>query len=275
MQKNRSQDFTPPASKRIYGNEFYEAADYQTVRNNGRPDCLLIYTLAGLGRAGFHEMDKNLEPGNLWLYEPGSYQNYGTAKMPGNWHFLWVHFEASARLATLIDWPLWNKGIRSLQVPKGSLRKEIEAAMRRMIRFSGRQGANADALAYHALEEVCLLAQPLAAGGGSRDLRIQRAIDHLTHHYEQQFDLQSLAKLAGLSVSRLSHLFQTHTGKSLRDFQEDVRMEHASFLLLLTQLPVSEVALKCGFEDALYFSKRFRRAKGSSPSEFRAQKRLL
>ncbi len=147
--------------------------------------------------------------------------------------------------------------------------------MRRMIHFSGRPGTHAEALAFHALEEVLLLVRPMAAGGSGRDLRIQRAIDHLTQHYEQKFELTSLAKLAGLSISRLSHLFQLETGRSLRELHEEVRMEHAASLLRLTQLRVAEVALKCGYEDALYFSKRFRLLKGLSPSEFRGQLRQL
>jgi AraC family transcriptional regulator of arabinose operon len=269
--KSRYNKIVFPVDKRIYGYEFEETSHYHTIREKGRPDCLLIYTLAGIGRVGFQKMETNLEPGNLCLYEPASFQDYRTAAVPGHWHFLWVHFDASARLSSLIDWPLWKKGIRLLNIPMGALRMEIEEAMQRMIRHSGRPGANADALAYHSLEEVLLLVQPTAAGGGGRDLRIQRAIDHLTLHYEQKFELGSLAKLAGLSISRLSHLFQEETGKSLRGFQEDVRMEHASSLLLFTQLPVAEVALKCGYEDALYFSKRFRRLKGFSPSGFRTR----
>lgn len=267
--KRRDQEMLHPMNKRIYGNEFIENDDYQTVRENGRPDRLLIYNLAGAGRAGFYGMEINLEPGSLWLYDPGSFQDYRTAPVPGQWHFLWVHFDAPARFAALNDWPLWRKGIRRLQLPRGSLRQEVEDAMRRMIRFSGRPGANSEVLAFHALEEVFLLVRSVAAGGSGRDLRIQRAIDHLTRHYEQKFELRALAKLAGLSISRLSHLFQAETGKSLREFHEDVRMEHAASLLRLTQLRVAEVALKCGYEDALYFSKRFRRLKESSPSDFR------
>lgn len=273
--KSRHKNIVFPVDKRVYGYEFKETSDYHTIREKGRLDCLLIYTLTGVGRAGFQKVERNLEPGNLWLYEPASFQNYRTAAEPGHWHFLWVHFDASTRLSSLIDWPLWKRGIRSLNIPMGAVRKEIEEAMRRMIRHSGRPGANADALAFHALEEVLLLAQPTAAGGGGRDLRIQRAIDHLTQHYDQRIELRSLAKLAGLSISRLSHLFQEETGKSLRGFQQDVRMEHASSLLLLTQLPVAEVALKCGYEDPLYFSKRFRRLKGFSPSGFRIHKGRL
>jgi AraC family transcriptional regulator of arabinose operon len=268
--KSNSKVLDYPVDKRIYGNEFNKTIDYHTLRFNGRPDWLLMYTLSGAGCIRIQGMEKNTGPGTLWLYEPGSYQDYGTAMKPGHWHFLWVHFQAPSRLLPLMDWPIWSKGIRFLQVQAGGRRRELEDAMRRMIRFSGHSGEISDPLAFLALEEVFLLARPDMLQGSGTDLRVQRAIDHLRLHYKDSFGLGGLARLAGLSVSRFSHLFQLQTGKSPRQFQEEVRMEHAASLLRLSQLPVGEVAAECGYEDALYFSKRFRGCYGKSPREYRA-----
>ncbi len=134
--KMLSKDYILPERKHIYGHEFHESADYQTIREAGRNDFLLIYSLAGAGRAGYQEMEMHLGPGKMCLYEPGAFQDYGTAKIPGSWHFLWVHFDTPARFASLIDWPPWRQGIRCLQIPEGTLREDIEGSMRRVIRFS-------------------------------------------------------------------------------------------------------------------------------------------
>ncbi len=50
-------------------------------------------------------------------------------------------------------------------------------------------------------------------------------------------------------------------------------MWHASRLLRLTSLGIAEVAAEVGYEDAFYFSNRFRRYAGKSPTKFRAQKK--
>lgn len=257
--------------KRIYGNEFNKTIDYHTLRESGRADWLLIYTVAGAGCIKVSGMDKKLDPGSGCLYEPGAYQDYGTALKPGHWHFLWAHFVAPGRLLPLMDWTLWWKGIRVFQLDAGDQQGQVEEAMRRMIRYSSYPAALSDPLAFVALEEVCLLTRQKASGGRGVDARIQRAIDHLTRSYKEAFELKTLARLAGLSVSRLSSLFRAQTGSSPRDFQEKVRMEHAVSLLRLTQLPVAGVAAECGYEDALYFSKRFRLVTGASPTECRKE----
>ena len=46
-------------------------------------------------------------------------------------------------------------------------------------------------------------------------------------------------------------------------------MMKARRLLLDPDLPVSEVAVACGYDDALYFSRVFRRVCGVSPTEYR------
>ena len=55
-----------------------------------------------------------------------------------------------------------------------------------------------------------------------------------------------------------------------------IRLTHASNLLKNnTDMPVSEVAFRCGFEDATSFSRAFRRKYGISPSKYREDDNLI
>lgn len=47
------------------------------------------------------------------------------------------------------------------------------------------------------------------------------------------------------------------------------RLEYALHLLLTSDLPVAQVAEACGFGDASYFGKRFRKQMGLTPSQYR------
>jgi AraC family transcriptional regulator of arabinose operon len=49
-------------------------------------------------------------------------------------------------------------------------------------------------------------------------------------------------------------------------------MQMASRLLRLTGFTITEVAAEVGYADPFYFSNRFRRYSGKSPSQFRAKK---
>ena len=58
-------------------------------------------------------------------------------------------------------------------------------------------------------------------------------------------------------------------GTSPIKYLNGVRIEVAKKLLCLGDDPIGEVAIKAGFEDALYFSRIFRQATRLSPSQFR------
>jgi AraC family transcriptional regulator, arabinose operon regulatory protein len=102
------------------------------------------------------------------------------------------------------------------------------------------------------------------------DARIQRSIHHLATHSAESFNLEALAERCGLSPSRFSHLFRAETGTTPQQFAEKLRMETARQLLAQTNLSVAEIGAEVGYEDPLYFSRRFRRFYGKAPSRGRA-----
>lgn len=65
---------------------------------------------------------------------------------------------------------------------------------------------------------------------------------YLAAHPEEPFRLESLARHAGLSVSRLAHLFRVQLGVSPKRFTEKIRLDLARRLLERTDLSVAEVA---------------------------------
>ena len=66
-------------------------------------------------------------------------------------------------------------------------------------------------------------------------------------------------------------LFSAAYGMTPQRYLLDVRIRHASAMLKESVLPVTEVALRCGFDDSNYFSRVFRKYTGRSPSEYRTQ----
>ncbi len=78
---------------------------------------------------------------------------------------------------------------------------------------------------------------------------------------------------AALSVStgHLSRLCRAASGMGAAAYLEHRLMEEACRMLAFTQLPVSDVGYRLGYSDPSYFSKRFRRAYGASPTAYRAR----
>jgi len=81
--------------------------------------------------------------------------------------------------------------------------------------------------------------------------------------------LNSLATTLNVSASYLSTLFKKETGKTLTEYVNGRRIEHAKKLLKTTNLQIQTVAGLCGIDDVHYFSKMFKNASGLTPKAFR------
>jgi AraC family transcriptional regulator len=78
----------------------------------------------------------------------------------------------------------------------------------------------------------------------------------------------SLAAALGVSTSHLSRVFRQTTGDTFERYVVRRRVEVARRLLLDPAHNVSTVARQCGFKDASYFARVFRRIVGCSPAEY-------
>ena len=64
-------------------------------------------------------------------------------------------------------------------------------------------------------------------------------------------------------------MFKRHMGETFSHFLNRKRMDHAKELLADFRLSIAEVSCQAGYEDANYFSRRFQRATGQTPSTWR------
>jgi AraC family transcriptional regulator of arabinose operon len=263
--------FTPG----ILGGEFDRNRSYKNWRSKGTPDWLLIYTQNGAGRITTSAGSMTTRPGDIILYAPGERHDYATDPAVNRWHLLWVHFTPKPMWRPWLRWPVDSQGVKFLHLEKDEVRASFQLAMRRMLHFSYRKHPNKTEFLANSLEEVLLWAHVTATRGAwlKTDPRIRQAIDYLAANLRQPFRLDQLARHSHLSVSRLSHLFKINTGLTPQQFFEQQRMEHAAQLLRVTGLSIAEVAKEAGYEDAFYFSNRFRRFAQKSPSQFRSRAR--
>ncbi|MBN1672749.1 MAG: PocR ligand-binding domain-containing protein [Kiritimatiellae bacterium] len=95
---------------------------------------------------------------------------------------------------------------------------------------------------------------------------LQPVLAFMQEHVDERFSLADAARLCGRSASTLSHLFRKTYGRSFKRVQIELRVEHAEHLLRTRpELSVREVARRVGYEDALYFSRLFRKYRGGPP----------
>jgi transcriptional regulator GlxA family with amidase domain len=99
-----------------------------------------------------------------------------------------------------------------------------------------------------------------------------QAIHYLETRFREKIQIQQLAQDIGISRSYLTQLFKEEIGMSPRELLINIRMEHATEFLEKSNDPIQLVALECGYDDALAFSKAFKQRFGMSPSRYRKEK---
>ena len=98
---------------------------------------------------------------------------------------------------------------------------------------------------------------------------IRDVIEYIEKNYSDNLSIPGIAKHFSISESNLYRLFNHYTNMSINNYINYIRINKAEALLLETDLSVTEVAFRCGFNDGNYFSTVFKKYNGNSPSTFR------
>ncbi|MBD2104958.1 AraC family transcriptional regulator [Leptolyngbya sp. FACHB-261] len=101
---------------------------------------------------------------------------------------------------------------------------------------------------------------------------IRRVREYLQEHYGEDVTLNHLAQIAGLSSYYLSRVFKAEVGISLKQYQTQVRINHAK-TLLSQGIAIQQVAIDTGFVDQSHFTHQFKRLVQTTPGQYRLQDR--
>lgn len=124
-----------------------------------------------------------------------------------------------------------------------------------------------------------LQADSRSVGEESLSEEDQRFMQCVVEFVEQHIDnsdlsVTELAAKLNVSKSGLNRKLKSLLGVAPKEFINKARMNRAVALLRHSDLPVKEIAYRCGFSDQNYFGKCFRAAMGVSPSEYRQKNGL-
>lgn len=117
------------------------------------------------------------------------------------------------------------------------------------------------------IRKYCLLVQNYARN--DYPALVQNCINAIDFYYNSDLSLARLARICNVSESHLSSAFRKATGTTVTEYINQTRVHQALLLLNSTSLPIGEIASRCGFYDANYFSRIFRKAQGMSPRQYR------
>ncbi len=88
---------------------------------------------------------------------------------------------------------------------------------------------------------------------------------YLDAHYMQSISLEDLASTFHFSVSHIAHIFKDHTGISINQYIIQRRIGEAQRLLGDTDLSITEIARRVGYDNLNHFYATFRKFKNYAP----------
>ena len=258
--------FDLPAYDGLLAGHYLRGSGYGRKRPGGTDDWLLVMTLRGEGRFGTPNGDRPATANTLHLISPGTTHDYGIGRSAPEWEILWVHFHPPRSWLDLLRWNEVAPGLHELIPPSPEV---LANAFREVLDQSLTPGPYRLQLAMNALERLILLCAAQAPRAGrAMDERVRAAIDHIHAHPRRPHTAQSLSDIAGLSVSRFSHLFKEEVGLAPHQYVLQRRLLEARQLLDRTSLSVNQIAHAVGM-DPITLSQRFRQHFGQSPRAFR------
>jgi AraC-like DNA-binding protein len=99
--------------------------------------------------------------------------------------------------------------------------------------------------------------------------RVEKTFEHMNKNFDKTITLADVSRLANMSDVSFSRFFRQRTGNTFIDSLTEIRLGHASRLLIESTHSIAEVAYHCGFNNISNFNRIFKKKKGSTPREFR------
>ncbi|WP_095154149.1 AraC family transcriptional regulator [Pseudomonas sp. Irchel 3E13] len=98
--------------------------------------------------------------------------------------------------------------------------------------------------------------------------RLAAVDEYIRANFHQPVTMRELTRVAGISVAQLERYCKRVFHLTPRQMIHKVRLEHAH-QLLHTELPITEVALRCGYTDHSAFTRQFKVLTGFTPRQYR------
>ncbi|MFP4377185.1 MAG: helix-turn-helix domain-containing protein [Spirochaetales bacterium] len=250
---------------------FHEGVHYETRRPTGGNEWLLIVSVGGAGSFRRGRQTERLGCGSALLFAPGLPQYYGTHPSDRFWELVWTHFPDTMRMHDLLRWPglPGEPGVLEL----GEAFDAVAAAMNELVTWQGGGSPHRHGFAVNALERALLWCNTVNphTPSSNMDPRVEQALQIIAAKLHEPLTVSLVANELGVSASRLSHIFKQHAGTSFPDYVESRRLERAENLLRMTDRDIATIARNVGYEDPLYFSRRFKARSGLSPRAWRSE----
>ena len=236
-----------------------------------RPNYIFHYIIEGKGRFSVGKETYNLCAGQGFLIEP-EVVTYYEADRDEPWTYLWIGFSGEKAEEYLRDLGL-NRERPVCRCGRGEDMKRIIYAMLENKTYTVANEYLLEGLLY---EFFSILARGVETDTdrrmGTDNLYMRKAVEYIQNHYSYPLQVGEIADYVGINRSYLYTLFKEQSGMSPKEYLTNFRITRAAQLLEITELSIESVAMSCGYQNTLGFSKIFKARMGVAPSVYKKRK---
>jgi YesN/AraC family two-component response regulator len=103
---------------------------------------------------------------------------------------------------------------------------------------------------------------------------LNHILNYIKENYSSRLHLYNIAEEFHFNANYISQLFSKELGMSFSEYLTQYRMDIAENMFLESNAPVKVICSNVGIDDYFYFNRIFKKYKGLTPSQLRAQHKL-
>lgn len=234
------------------------------VRNN----YIIHVVLDGKGMYYIKDKKYSLNKGNIFLIPPGESTFYRSdAEEP--WLYAWLAFGGKVA-EDIIAYSNFKED--NYSVTSTNIQQYLDIILECM-NYSHdtlEDELKLNELIYRLLRLLLIDSGELSPGIKQKFSRLAiEAMKYIGEHYVEGITVNDVADHLAVNRSHISRVFHNHFGMSMKDWILGVRINHAAYLLSMTNESVENISYQVGFRSLVVFSRIFKKVTGETPTHYR------
>ena len=233
---------------------------------------LLHHVISGRGLFTIEQQSNTLQAGDSFLISPEQLISY-TSDEEDPWRYRWVAFDGMSAERILRDVGF----TRRQSVVHMADSTPILSAMQQIQQAFQSRKPNSHLLAtgylyqiFAAYHDILNHNEELITSDQHSQHAVKQMIRYLSTQYAQPISIEDMAESLGYNRAYLSRIFKQATHMTPVTFLLKLRIDKGRQLIReRTELTIEQISASVGIQDALYFSRQFRRFYAMSPTEYR------
>lgn len=228
---------------------------------------LIVLVLSGSGILMYENKIFTLKKGSCFFIDCMT-PYYHQSNPDDPWELIWVHFHG----ATTPEYYHFFSGLSAPVLTPASF-GELHQKFTGLLEVNTASDLSAEISSSRLITDILsILLQEITKPDKStapHKINLENVRHFLDEHYTEKFSLDELADEFFISKFYLCREFKSLYGITLNHYVIAKRITLAKKLLRFSPYSLEQIAIECGFYDASYFNKQFKKSEGISPSDFR------